>query len=205
MDSQALLKVFPYANKSTLGVNNLADSLTEVFNKLGNQTNRCAAFLAQTGFESQSFLVFTENLNYSAQGLVANFPKYFPTLDIANNYAHQPEKIANKVYANRMGNGDENSGDGFKYRGRGAIQLTGYDYYTACGQFLSANFVANPELLTQLPYALDAAYWFWTKLHLNKWADADDIKTITKLINGGYNGLAERTANYELAKSILSS
>jgi putative chitinase len=116
MDSQALLKVFPYASKSTLGINNLASALTEIFNKLGNQTNRCAAFLAQTGHESQSFLVFTENLNYSAQGLVANFPKYFPTINEANNYARQPEKIANKVYANRMGNGNEASGDGFKYR-----------------------------------------------------------------------------------------
>jgi putative chitinase len=205
MDSQALLKVFPYASKSTVGVNNLAVALTDIFNKLGNQKNRCAGFLAQVGHESQQFTVFTENLNYSAQGLMATFPKVFLTLDDANNYAHQPEKIANRIYANKNGNGNEASGDGFKYRGRGAIQLTGYNNYTACGQFLSANFVEHPELLTALPMALESAYWFWTKRHLNTSADADDIKTMTKLINGGTNGLDERAAKYELAKSVLST
>ncbi|MDF2435517.1 MAG: putative chitinase [Mucilaginibacter sp.] len=203
MNNQQLLQIFPKAIHTPVNFNDLLGKLNDVFSKLGNQTNRSAAFLAQTGYESNSFTVFKENLNYSAQGLMATFPKYFPTLDIANAYARQPAKIANKVYANRMGNGNENSGDGFRYLGRSAIQCTGLNNYTACGQFLSTDFINSPELLEQLPAAIDCAYWYWNKMNLNKYADLDDIKTITKLINGGYNGLDQRTANYNLAKEVL--
>jgi putative chitinase len=202
MDNQDLLKIFPYAAKSPLGLEAVTSELNNIFIKLGNQVNRCAAFLAQTGVESNSFLDFSENLNYSAQGLLATFPKYFDQTT-AQSYAHQRERIANHVYANRMGNGNEDSGDGYFYRGRGAIACTGRYNYDLCGKALGIDAIGNPDLLSLMPGALDSALWFWTKMNLNKYSDRDDIKTITKLINGGYNGLNERTTAYELAKTIL--
>lgn len=122
--------------------------------------------------------------------------------DLAKSYARQPDKIANKVYANRMGNGDEASGEGWKFRGRGLIQVTGKTNYTACGQFLKIDLTQTPEYLETLPGAVDSAVWFWQLHNLNQYADLDDIKTITKKINGGYNGLEERTKYYEEAKKI---
>ena len=169
-----------------------------------NTPMRVAQFLAQIGHESGSLNFDIENLNYSQAALQAVFGKYFPTAQLAADYARQPEKIANRVYANRMGNGDEASGDGWKYRGRGLIQLTGKDNYSAFSSATGIDVVSNPNPLANDPeLAVKAATWFWTMRGLNTYADQDDIRTITKRINGGYNGLEDREAYLARAKSAL--
>lgn len=203
MQSAQLLQIFPEAKDTPLGLDNLVAALNVIFTKLGNQLNRSAAFVAQTGYESGSFLTLSENLNYHAESLVKVFPKYFPDLTAANSCAHNASAIGNTVYANRMGNGDVASGDGYSYRGRGLIEITGKNNYTACGTFLRLDLLNSPELLTALPGAVDSAYWFWTANNINRFADTDDIKSVTRVINGGYNGLLERTAKYNLAKQLL--
>lgn len=157
-----------------------------------NTPLRKAHFLAQISHESGSFKYVSENLNYSAKALYAVFRKYFPTLAAAEGYARQPEKIANKVYANRIGNGSEASGDGWKYRGRGLIQLTGKDNYKSFSEATGQDFVSNPELVAKPEWALSSAGWFWKKRRINRYADTDDIHMVTKLINGGFNGLEHR-------------
>jgi putative chitinase len=185
-----------------------ADSMAEVFPTYGIDTpKRIAAFLAQCGHESGGWTVFEENLNYSAQGLRKIFGKYFPNDEIALAYQRQPEKIANRIYANRMGNGPEESGEGFKYRGRGPIQLTGKSNYTAFAKDMFEdwqNVVENPDWVTyDKDFALMSAIWFWNKNGLNKEADAGDIKTMTRKINGGYIGLEDRIKHYEEAIHLL--
>ncbi len=157
-----------------------------------NTPLRKAHFLAQISHESGSFKFVKENLNYSAKALFAVFRKYFPTLAAAELCARQPEKIANKVYANRMGNGNESSGEGWRYRGRGLIQLTGKDNYTSFSADTGQDFVTNPDLVAQPKWALSSACWFWKKRNINTFADADDIHMVTKRINGGFNGLEHR-------------
>jgi len=157
-----------------------------------NTPLRKAHFLAQVAHESGGFKFVLENLNYSAKALYSVFRKYFPTLAVANEYARQPEKIANKVYANRMGNGNTASGEGWKYRGRGLIQLTGKDNYQALSTTTSQNFIDNPELVSSPEWALASACWFWRSRKINQYADADDIHMVTKRINGGFNGLEDR-------------
>ena len=173
-----------------------------------NTPKRVAAFLAQCGHESGGFSVLKENLNYSADGLNKIFKKYFPTLESAQPYARQPEKIANKVYANRMGNGDETSGDGWRYRGRGPIQLTGKDNYRAFANDYFEDpqtLLDDPDLLIDhIPTSLLAAVWFWQKNKLNVQADAGDIKMMTKKINGGFIGLEDRIKHYEHALHVLA-
>lgn len=167
---------------------------------------RQAMFLAQCSHESGGFKFKVENLNYSAEALHKVFKKYFPTLAEAQKYARQPEKIANKVYANRMGNGDEKSGDGFRYRGRGYIQLTGKNNYRNFAHF--QNKELNDEFLQWCESdegAICSALWFWHTNNLNKLADAGDIKECTKRINGGYNGLEDRTQKYEAFKKLLGA
>lgn len=165
-----------------------------------NTPQRVAAFLAQCGHESGGWTVFEENLNYSAQGLRKIFGKYFPNDELALAYQRQPEKIANRIYANRMGNGPEESGDGFKYRGRGPIQLTGKANYTAFAKDMFEdweNVVENPDWVTyDKDFALMSAIWFWNKNKLNHEADIGDIKTMTRKINGGYIGLEDRIKHY---------
>lgn len=165
-----------------------------------NTPQRIAAFLAQCGHESGGWTTFEENLNYSAQGLRKIFGKYFPTDELALAYQRQPEKIANRIYCNRMGNGDEASGDGYKYRGRGPIQLTGKANYTAFAKDMFEdwqNVVDNPDWVTyDKDFALMSAIWFWNKNKLNHEADIGDIKTMTKKINGGYIGLEDRIKHY---------
>lgn len=163
---------------------------------------RAAAFIAQTAHESAEYSRFIENLNYSAQGLLNTWPKKF-TAERAAAYARQPDRIASYVYAGRMGNGDEASGDGWRYRGRGVIQITGKALYQACGSGLGVDLVASPELLEQPPFAFLSAAWFWGSRKLNDLADRDDFVAITKVINGGTNGLEDRQAYYELAKAAL--
>ena len=174
-----------------------------------NTPKRVAAFLAQCGHESAGFTVLKENLNYSADGLNKIFPKYFKNAGRdANLYARQPEKIANVVYASRMGNGNEASGDGWKFRGRGPIQLTGKNNYTAFANDYfddPQTLLDDPDLLCDhIPTSLLAAVWFWQKNNLNKEADAGDIKTMTKKINGGFIGLEDRIKHYNHALHVLA-
>jgi putative chitinase len=165
---------------------------------------RLAHFLAQILHESGNFRFKEENLNYSVQGLRAVFPKYFPNDEIAEEYARKPEKIASRVYGSRMGNGDESSGDGWKYRGRGLIQLTGCDNYKACGSALKLNLTENPDLLCENPEVIVlSACWYWASRNLNVLADNDDILGITKKINGGINGLEDRSRKLSIAKQAL--
>ena len=184
------------------------DSIPEVASKFGiNTPLRVAHFLAQCGHESGGFRVTSENLNYSAKGLMGIFKKYFPTEAIANQYARQPQKIANKVYANRMANGSEASGDGFKFRGRGYIQLTGRDNYTQFGKAIGEDIANNPDVVSG-KYALLSAAWFWSKNGLNKLADggATDavVTSITKRVNGGTIGLADRIKHFKEYYHLLA-
>ena len=171
-----------------------------------NTPERIASFLAQCGHESAGFTVLQENLNYSADGLNKIFKKYFPTLESAQPYARKPEMIANRVYGGRMGNGDEHSGEGYKFRGRGPIQLTGKANYEACSEFLFQDdtLVQNPDMLLDPEYALHSACWFWWKNDLNNYADSADLVTMTKRINGGDIGLEDRKKHYEHAKHVLA-
>lgn len=168
-----------------------------------NTNKRIAAFLAQCAHESSNFRALHENLNYKAEGLMKIFHKYFPDEDTANDYAHNPEKIANRVYANRMGNGDEDSGDGFRYCGRGLIQLTGKTNYESCGAELQVDLDSNPQYLESPEGACRSAAWFWWSRDLNELADTGDIKAITKRVNGGFIGLEDRIAHYETALEAL--
>jgi putative chitinase len=163
---------------------------------------RKAHFLAQVAHESGGLKYSAENLNYSAQGLRSVFGKYFKTNEIAASYARKPEKIANRVYADRMGNGNEASGDGWKFRGRGLIQLTGKDNYQQFGRDYSIDCVNNPDLLLDPQFALASACWFWQKRSLNTFADKDDILMVTKRINGGINGLNDRQQYLDSFKRI---
>ncbi len=160
-----------------------------------NTPTRLAHFLGQCSHESGHFKVTTENLNYSAQGLLSTFKKYFPTLELASQFARQPEKIANKVYANRMGNGDEKSGMGWKYRGRGYVQLTGFNNYSLFDSIVDDDIKANPDLVAT-KYPLLSAAWFWNTNSLNniadKGVDTPTITAVSKRVNGGSVGLAER-------------
>lgn len=169
-----------------------------------NTPRRMAAFLAQIAHESGNFRQTKENLNYSADGLNRIFPKYFKNAGRdANAYARNPEAIANVVYSNRMGNGDEASGDGWAFRGRGLIQLTGRTNYEHCGQALEVDLISEPEWLETPEGASWSAAWFWDSRDLNPLADAGDIRMITKRINGGFIGLDDRIKHYETALEAL--
>ena len=172
-----------------------------------NTPLRLAHFLAQCGHESGGFRLTKENLNYSAKGLNGTFKKYFPTLESAAPYERKPDKIANKVYGGRMGNGPESSGDGAKFCGRGYIQLTGKENYTAFGKSINEDMSANPEKVAS-SYALLSAAWFFNKNGLHKMADggaSDDVVTkITKRVNGGTIGLPDRIKHFKEYYSLLS-
>jgi len=170
-----------------------------------NTVSRMACFLAQVGHESGGFNAVKENLNYGAKGLRGTFPKYFPTDELALEYERQPEKIANRVYANRMGNGDEASGDGFKYRGRGLIQLTGCNNYTSFANDIGLSMDETIEYLETYEGAAMSAGWFWWKNNLNQWADQEDMLNLTKRINGGTIGLQDRIHHFEMAKGALET
>jgi putative chitinase len=168
-----------------------------------NTPQRVAAFLAQCAHESGGFVFLKENLNYKAASLRKVFPKYFPDDATAAAYANKPERIANRVYANRMGNGDEASGDGWRYCGRGLIQLTGKDNYTFFAASLDIPVEEASEYLQTFEGAVQSACFFWEQNNLNKWADAGDILTLTKRINGGTIGLEDRIKHYEHALHIF--
>jgi putative chitinase len=167
-----------------------------------NTPLRVAAFLAQVGVESARLTAVVENLNYSANGLLTTFPKYFNAVQAAQ-YEHQPQRIANRVYAGRYGNGDEMSGDGWKFRGRSLIQITFRDNYASCGKAIALPLDSHPELLEQPCNAALAAGWFWDSRDLNKLADAGNFSGIVRGINGGLNGYSERLALYAAAKKSL--
>ena len=170
-----------------------------------NTPQRVAAFLAQCAHESGGFVFLKENLNYKAPSLRKVFPKYFQDDATASAYANKPEKIANRVYANRMGNGDESSGDGWRYCGRGLIQLTGKDNYTFFAASLDIPVEEASEYLQTFEGAVQSACFFWEQNSLNKWADSGDILTLTKRINGGTIGLEDRIKHYEHALHIFGA
>lgn len=164
---------------------------------------RIAAFIAQCAHESGGFNITTENLNYNAKALQTIFKKYFPTESEALLYERKPEKIANKVYASRMGNGDEKSGEGWKYRGRGLIQLTGKDNYSRFASAFNKTLDEAVSYLETPEGSVASAVWFWDANKLNTYCDKGDILNLTKRINGGTIGLEERKHYYETALSIL--
>lgn len=164
---------------------------------------RLAMFLAQCGVESRGFTAVVENLNYSAAALLRTWPSHFSGEADARALERKPELIANRVYANRMGNGPESSGDGWRFRGQGLIQLTGRANFAACSRGLGLDLVATPELLREPRYAALSAGWFWQTRALNAFADRADVVGATKKINGGTNGLAQRRARYEWAAAVL--
>ena len=190
---------------SALGIDEKwLDPLNETFQKYDISTpTRQAFFVGQCAHESGNFRILEENLRYSATALMRVWPSRFPNLEVANQYAGNAEKIANKVYAGRMGNSDEESGDGWKYHGRGLIQLTGKDNYANCGPSLGMDLLGNPDLLLEPKYAALSAGWFWGKKGLNALADAKDYDTMTKRINGGLIGLDDRKAKIAKAISVL--
>ena len=183
------------------------DQIPGVAEKFGvNTPLRLAHFLAQTGHESGGFKITTENLNYSAKGLATIFKKYF-TPESAAEYQRKPEKIANIVYANRMGNGNQASGDGYKFRGRGFIQLTGRDNYTAFGKSVGEDIANNADLVAT-KYPLLSAAWFWSKNKLNEIADQGNttevVTKITKRVNGGTIGLNDRIKHFKEYHQLLA-
>ena len=180
------------------------EPLTAAFNRFDiNTPERQAAFIGQCAHESGGFKTLQENLNYSAKGLHATWPSRFASEADAQPFHRNPEKIANKVYSGRMGNTDE--GDGWKYRGRGLIQLTGKDNYRLASDALGVDFVANPDLVLTKENAALTAAWYWNKRGLNKEADAKDFTGMTKKINGGTIGLADRVAHINTALNVLTA
>ncbi|WP_192456562.1 glycoside hydrolase family 19 protein [Musicola keenii] len=169
-----------------------------------NTSLRFAHFIAQIAHESAELRARSENLNYSAKGLRAVFGRYFTTDQMAEQYARKPEAIANVVYANRLGNGATESGDGWAFRGRGLIQLTGRDNYRTCGEAIGQKLTDDPDLIGQKPeISVAVAIWFWNRNQLNVLADQDDLNAITRRINGGLNGLEDRKAYLEKAKRLF--
>lgn len=164
---------------------------------------RLAAFIAQTAHESGNFKRLVENLNYSAEGLQKTWPSRFDA-STATAYARQPEKIANKVYAGRLGNGDEASGDGWRFRGRGLIQITGRENYHKCGTALGLPLLIRPQLLEEKEAAALSAAWFWATHGCNEIADRGDFTALTKRINGGTHGLQDRRRIWSRAKAVLA-
>jgi putative chitinase len=169
-----------------------------------NTPARIAAFVAQTAHESGGYTALHENLNYKAESLCRVWPRYFNASN-ANDYAHQPEKIANRAYGGRMGNGDEASGDGWKYCGRGLIQLTGKSNYQAFADSIETDISEIPAFLQTFEGAIQSACWFWENNNLNRWADAGDIEKMTKIINGGTLGLEDRKRHYQHALHVLGA
>jgi putative chitinase len=181
------------------------DALNATFERFDiSNSLRQAAFIGQAGHECGNFRILEEILNYRAETLMKVWPRRFPTLEFAKEYERNPKKIANSVYANRMGNRDEASGDGFRFRGRGAFQTTGHSGYYHAGQALGEDFVMNPDLVATPTYAALTAGFFWDTHKLNQYADSRNYKTMTKKINGGFIGLEDRIKHINHALEILT-
>jgi putative chitinase len=197
-----LLQITPEVKYTKFKQDDIVKELNVLSSSILNTKLRLAAFIAQTAHESGSYCVAVENLNYSDTGLLKIFSKYFNATNV-HDYARNPQKIASRVYANRLGNGPEDSGDGWNYRGRGFIQITGKENYTKCGKSLGIDLIANPAYLETIEGAMMSAKWFWESNNLNEWADKPDFVTLTKRINGGVNGLMERREFYDRAMIVL--
>lgn len=169
-----------------------------------NTPQRIAAFLSQVGVESAALTALVENLNYSAPGLLATFPSHFDAAEAAQ-YARQPEKIANRVYAGRMGNGDETSGDGWLFRGRGLIQITGREGYASCAKSIGLDLVSHPEVLEQPVNAALSAAWYFAAHGCLTFADSGDVRSITRLTNGGLTGYPQRLALFGAAQKVIAA
>jgi putative chitinase len=186
-------------------ISGLFAALSEILPKYDITTpRRVAGFLAQCGHECADFNTLKENLNYSAEGLNKVFTKRFPTVESAQPYNRQPEKIANKIYSDRMGNGNEASGDGYKFRGRGAIQLTGRENYTKFADSIGKDVDEAVAYCDTLEGAIESACWFWTTRNLNAKADENDVTGSTKIINGGTHGLDDRKSRWLKALKAFS-
>jgi putative chitinase len=197
-----LKKLAPKTNEQR--ITDVQSHLDEILNKYQINTKlRVAHFLAQVMHESGDFAHMAENLNYSADGLMKTFPKYF-NADSAASHSRNPQMIANRVYSNRLGNGDVASSDGWNYRGRGFIQLTGKENYTKFAKAIEKSLQETVKYLETAPGALESAAWYWNSRNINAKADADDITAVTKLVNGGTIGLEDRKHKLELAKSCLA-
>jgi len=182
------------------------DALNATFAKFDiNTPVRQASFIGQCSHECGNFKTLEENLNYRAETLMKLWKSRFPTIEIANEYARNPKKIANKVYSSRMGNRDESSGDGYRFRGRGCIQLTGHANYFHAGNACGEDFVMNPDLVATPMYAAMTAGWFWNTHKLNQFADVRDYKTMTKKINGGFIGLDYWIKHINHALEVLTA
>jgi putative chitinase len=168
-----------------------------------NTSRRIASFIAQIAVESGSLRFVEENLNYSSERLMQIFPRHFRTVN-PTNFHRQPQKIANLVYANRMGNGDMNSGDGWRFRGRGLKQLTGRFNYIECGNALGVDLLRNPDWLLTPEGASTSACWYWDWKNINPVADREDFRRVTILINGGLNGFDQRLRYYNIARKVLN-
>jgi len=180
------------------------DALNETFSRFNITTNnQKAMFIGQCSHESGNFRLLQENLNYKAATLMKLWPKRFPTLEVANQYAGNARAIANKVYADRMGNRDEASGDGYRFRGKGLVQLTGHSNHFHAGKALGVDFVMQPDLVATPKYAALTAGWFWETHKLNPPADALDYTKVTKIINGGTIGLDDRIKHVQQALAVL--
>ena len=200
---ELLQHMCPKTKKSVLeGYLEPLNTVAEYYEMTRNPA-RLAGFLAQTAHESGGFNFIKENLNYSKDGLRKIFGKYFPNDDIANQYARQPERIANRVYANRMGNGPEESGDGYRFCGRGLIQLTGRSNYTKLANDLGISVEETAQYLETPNGAVSSAGWFWDNNNLNQYCDKGDFITLTKRINGGTIGIEDRTKHFNEAMSYL--
>lgn len=201
MDADSLRAILPNCKEPE----QWAEELSVVLPEYNITTvEEISSFVAQTGHESAHYNVLQENLNYSKEGLRKIFGKYFPTQELAAQYARNPPMIASRVYANRMGNGPEASQDGWIYRGRGLIQCTGKRNYQSCSQFLFQDdrLLDEPGFLVEPKYAILSACWYWTVNKLNNYAT--DVKATTKLVNGGYHGLDDRLAIYERSMACLT-
>lgn len=194
VDRDLISSVMPNNNNPELWANLLNEVLEEYEI---NSVERIAAFISQTSHESLDYTALVENLNYSARGLRGTFGKYF-TESQALAYQRKPQSIASRVYANRMGNSDEQSGDGWLYRGRGIVGVTGKNNYAACSQFIfeSDVLISEPHLLEEPIYALRSGCWYWSSNNLNLIADTGDVAKLTRRINGGQNGLSDRIERY---------
>jgi putative chitinase len=201
MEADTLKEILPNCKRPE----DWAQALSDVMPQYGIETPvQVAAFLSQVGHESGHLNTLVENLNYGTNGLLTTFKKYFASETVAAQYARNPEKIANRVYALRMGNGDEASGDGWKYRGRGILQVTGRNNYAACSQKLFGDdrLLDNPDLLLEPEHAVASALWYWESRNIADYSD--DIVKVTKLVNGGTHGIEDRTDIYEKALGSLA-
>jgi len=194
-------KVMPRNN----GISKYAMTMAEAMKNFEfNTVNRIAGFLAQTAHESGQFNRIEENLNYSAERLQVVFKKYFPTEELAKKYARDKRAIASRVYGGRLGNGSEETGDGWKYRGRGLIQLTGKNNYSSCAKDMNLDILENPDMVLMPEIAVLTSIWFWDKNNINRACDTDDIVWMTRLVQGGKLGLEDRKKYYEAFKKELT-